>query len=319
MITPGSARILVDSRYTGQAERETSEFTITEIRGDVSSWFPDLITDLQCRKLGFEAGTVTYDLYRKLTDILKDRKTECRLVPTVNLVETIRMIKDPQETAFIREACALSDAALHHARSFMKPGMTEAAVAWELEKYLREKGGEAIPFEIIVACGPNAALAQHRSAGQQIEQGQPVVIDIGARVNGYCSDCTRTYHFGREDEKFRTVYDTVLGAQMTALSTIAAGMSGKDADSIARSIIETAGYGGHFGHSLGHGLGLDVHELPRLSSLSNDILANNMVFTVEPGIYIPEWGGVRIEDTVVLENGRITVLTHADKSPVLSS
>jgi Xaa-Pro aminopeptidase len=159
-----------------------------------------------------------------------------------------------------------------------------------------------------VASGSNAALPHAKPSEKIIVEGEPVVIDLGARVNGYCSDLSRTFFLGGEDKTFSRIYDIVLGAQLTALAAIMAGMNGDQADRLARAVVEEAGYGDVFGHGLGHGVGLETHESPRLGPDSSDLLVNGMVFTIEPGIYIPDWGGVRIEDTVVMENGRVKAL-----------
>ena len=183
--------------------------------------------------------------------------------------------------------------------------MTEKQVAWELEKALRESGSESLPFDIIVGSGPNAALPHAKPSDRIINEGEPIVIDMGARYRGYASDLTRTVCVGKTNAKFKEVYNIVLEAQQAAITQIGRGMTGKAADAIARKIIEKAGYGEAFGHSLGHGVGLAEHELPYLSPKSKEKLADGMVFTIEPGIYLAGWGGVRIEDTVVMEGGRL--------------
>lgn len=317
-ISENQAYLLVDFRYVEQAKRETKGFEIQQLQGNITALLPQIASGLHCKAIGFEAMTTSFAFYSKLCESLKNMDPGYKLIPTNNLVELIRIIKEPEELELIQKASALTDAALNYARSLLRPGMKECEVAWMLEKHMREAGSEAIPFEIIVASGANAALPHARSSQQEICEGQPIVIDMGAKVNGYCSDCTRTYYLGTEDATFRRIYDTVLGAQLAALTTITAGMRGPDADKTARSLIDTAGHSNQFGHGLGHGVGLAVHELPRLSPLSNDTLDNSMVFTVEPGIYISGWGGVRIEDTVVLENGIIKTLTKTDKMALLN-
>jgi len=191
--------------------------------------------------------------------------------------------------------------------------MSEKEVAWEIEKFLREKGSEPIPFDIIVASGSNSALPHAKPSPRTIHSGEPVVIDIGARCGGYCSDLSRTICLGTADDTFNKVYDTVVEAQLTAMAAIREGMSGGEIDNLARMVIKQAGYGEAFGHGLGHGIGLAPHELPRLGLNSLDHLADGMVFTIEPGIYLVGWGGVRIEDIVVMEGGKIRVISKARK------
>jgi Xaa-Pro aminopeptidase len=191
--------------------------------------------------------------------------------------------------------------------------MTEKEVAWEIEKNLRQKGSEGVPFEIIVASGPNSALPHARPTDKTICPGEPVVIDMGARINGYCSDLSRTLFLGRANETFQEIYNIVLQAQTAAIEGTKSEMLASQADQLARSVIQQAGYGDAFGHGLGHGVGLAVHESPRLGLSSSDSLVDGMVFTIEPGIYLAGQGGVRIEDMVVLENGKARVLTKATK------
>jgi Xaa-Pro aminopeptidase len=191
--------------------------------------------------------------------------------------------------------------------------MSELEMAWEIEKHMREHGSQAIPFEVIVAAGCNAAMPHHHPCDYIIKENEPIIIDIGAKCGGYISDLTRTLYFGQEDVQFHSIYHTVLQAQLAAVENIRTGMSGSEADSIARALIETAGYGDKFGHGLGHGIGLAVHEAPRIGANSQDILQNGMAFTIEPGIYLPEWGGIRIEDSVILESNRVRVLTNTSK------
>ena len=186
-------------------------------------------------------------------------------------------------------------------------------MAWALEKAMREGGAESVSFDIIVGSGPNGALPHHRAGHKAIQEGEAVVIDMGARYQGYCSDLTRTIFVGEPDETFRRVYDTELRAQLTAEAEVRAGMTGKEVDAIARDIITEAGFGDSFGHSLGHGIGLAVHEHPGVGPKSEKPLEDGMVFTIEPGIYISGWGGIRIEDIVVLEDGRARVISRAKK------
>ncbi|MFC1941270.1 M24 family metallopeptidase, partial [Chloroflexota bacterium] len=179
--------------------------------------------------------------------------------------------------------------------------------------FMRENGSQTIPFDAIVASGPNSALPHAKPSQRQIESREPVLMDIGARIEGYSSDISRTICLGTPDDTFKKVYDTVLGAQLAAIAIIKEGMSGEEADSMARTVIEEAGYGEAFGHSLGHGVGLAPHEKPRLGPKSTELLTSGMVFTVEPGIYLTGWGGVRIEDLVVMEDSKVRALSRAKK------
>lgn len=313
LISTKNACLAVDFRYVEQAKRESPDFDVIHIRGDTASWLPKLVSDSKFKRAGFEADFLPFVVYQQLCQTISDAGYQFQLIPTTGLVESIRAVKEPHELQFIAEAVGLADAALAHAKSVLRPGVSEKDIAWELEKFLREKGSEALPFDIIVASGPNSALPHARPSEQVILKNVPVIIDLGARVNGYCSDLSRTFSLGDEDETFSKIYDIVLGAQLTALATIGAGMNGDQADRLARSVIEQANYGEAFGHSLGHGVGLEAHESPRLGPNASDLLTDGMVFTIEPGIYIPGWGGVRIEDTVVMENGKIKALTGAEK------
>jgi Xaa-Pro aminopeptidase len=201
--------------------------------------------------------------------------------------------------------------------SILKPGMTEAQAAWELEVYLRTHGSQGLSFNTIIASGPNGAMAHHEPGPRAIQAGEPIIIDWGAQLDGYRSDMTRTVSIGGGDAKYHEIYDVVLRAQEAAISSIKAGMTGRAADALAREVIVTAGYGDHFGHSLGHGVGLAIHEAPPVAAMNEFGLPEGAIVTIEPGIYLPGWGGVRIEDMVLLQNGGAKVLTHLEKKPVL--
>jgi Xaa-Pro aminopeptidase len=222
-------------------------------------------------------------------------------------------VKDAEELRLIGRAADIADEAMEQVVPTIRPGMTEAQVAWELEMAMRGRGAEGLSFEVIVGAGVNGALPHHRADETVIVKGQPVVIDMGCIYRGYCSDLTRTVFIGRPDKRFREVYGAVLRAQLTAEDQVRAGMTGEQADSLARGVIDAAGHKEAFGHSLGHGVGLAVHEHPRLGPKSDDVLEDGMVFTIEPGIYLSGWGGVRIEDMVVLKDGRARLLSKASK------
>jgi Xaa-Pro aminopeptidase len=313
LISASNAFLAVDFRYVEQTKKEASDFDVVHVKGDLANWLPKLASDLKLKKVGFESDHIPFAIYLQLCKTLVDGQYKSQLMPTKGLVESIRAVKEPEEIKSIVEAVKLADAAFSHARSIIRPGANEKEIAWELEKFIREMGSEPLPFDIIVASGSNAALPHAKPSGKVILESEPVVIDLGARVNGYCSDLSRTFFLGCGDKTFSKIYDIVLGAQLTALTAIVADMNGDQADRLARTVVEEAGYGDAFGHGLGHGVGLETHESPRLGPNSSDLLIDGMVFTIEPGIYIPDWGGVRIEDTVVMENGRVKALSRAEK------
>jgi Xaa-Pro aminopeptidase len=313
IISPGKALFAADFRYAEQASIECPDFEVIQIKGEISEWLPGLLSDLGTEKLGFEAGAITFATYSKLSKELDRDKKGFQLLPTEGLVESLRALKDEEELVHLSRAAELADSAIEHIKSRMQPGMTEKDTAWEIERFLRENGSEELPFHVIVASGPNSAFPHANPTQRPIQASEPIIIDIGARIGGYCSDLTRTLCIESQDPTFTKIYDLVLGAQLTALATLNTGMNGEQADSLARTVIEQAGYQDSFGHGLGHGVGLAPHESPRLGYKSEDILNDNMVFTVEPGIYLPGWGGVRIEDMVTFEHGQARVLTISEK------
>lgn len=318
LVTADQALIAVDFRYYEQAERESPAFTLFRAVGGMDKWFPELTGEagLGGRKLGFEPAGVTVATYQTLKKTVEkmDDGTRPKLLAAPPLVEELRAIKEPEEIAALQRAVDVGDAAFEAVAARIEPGWTERQVAWEIEMYARQHGADALSFETIVAAGPWAAMPHAQPRDRPIERAEPVVIDMGVRVDGYCSDLTRTVVVGgSENGRFREVYDIVLTAQLTAEELVKAGMSGDEAHMLAHNVIAEAGYGENFGHGLGHGVGLMVHESPRLARGSKDEMKDGMVATVEPGIYIEGWGGVRIEDMVVFENGKARVMSRAPK------
>jgi len=314
ILTQDKARLITDFRYTEQAEREAPGFQIVEASPTLlGTELGRLVADPGARRVGFESHQVTCSQ----CDEWKETVPEIELVPLKYTVERLREIKDESELDLIERAAAIGDGAIAHIRMFLKPGMTEKEVAWELESYMRTHGAEAVAFDIIVGSGPNGAMAHATISDRVIQEGEPIVIDLGARVEGYNSDLTRTLFLGQPDERFQELYYLVLDAQMAALTGIKPGMTGREADALARDVIEAAGYGERFGHGLGHSVGLAVHEEPRASRTSEAVLRPGNTLTVEPGIYITGWGGVRIEDLVVITEKGVEILSKAGKGPVV--
>ena len=313
-IAKGKAVLLTDSRYTEQATHQAPDFQVVQVRG-VWDWLLELLKESGVQRLGFESQDMTVATYNRLLDALKEDKDleKVSLVAASGLAEEQRITKDKGELALLQRAIDASDRAMEAVCPTIREGMTEREVAWRMEMAMREFGADGTSFDTIVAAGPNGAMAHHMPSDKSISKGEPIVIDMGARVDGYCSDITRTVVVGETDDTFRKVYDIVLGAQLTAINTVRPGMSGGECDELSRGVIAEAGYGDNFGHSLGHGVGLAVHENPRVAPKSTDALEPDMVFTVEPGIYITGWGGIRIEDIVVLGENGATPLSKASK------
>jgi Xaa-Pro aminopeptidase len=313
LITQTEALLITDFRYVEQASKQTSGFEIIKSNG--WTWLSQTITKLGLKTIGFESTDLSVHSFEKLKEAVVQIKLNPNpiLVPTVDIVETLRTVKATEEISEMQHSIDISDRAMDSVCPTIHAGLTEREVAWRMEKAMRDYGADSTSFDTIVARGPNSAMPHHRASDDVIHLGDPLVIDMGALRNGYCSDITRTIFIGDPDPEFKQIYDIVLAAQLTAIETIQPGMTGETGDNLARTVLNEAGYGDNFGHSLGHGIGLDVHELPRLGPNSQDILSENMIFSVEPGIYISGLGGVRIEDLVVLTKDGAKQLSKARK------
>ncbi len=310
-ITESQSRLATDSRYIIQAEKESPEFEIISISSK-NPWPISLTEGLQVQEIAFEPEDITVENLNFLKE-----KTSFKWIPTPNMVSNLRSTKDEEEIKLIQKAIDIADSSFNTISENIKPGITEKEIAWELEKHIRNLGAESLSFETIVASGPNSAKPHHSPSNRIIQEKEPIVIDMGAKYLGYCSDLTRTIFLGKADEQYNKVYDTVLIAQLTAIETLQKGMSGEEIDELARSIITNSGFGNNFGHSLGHGVGLEVHENPGVGPTSKNIIEENMVFTVEPGIYLENWGGVRIEDIVLIKDGETKILSNAKKNKII--
>ncbi len=320
LISANDASVVTDSRYWGMAEeaaRGMALVKVTRDEYDLKDAVQDFAATHHARKIGFEAKHVPYNRFREWQKAA--HKANAKLQPTEDIVEQLRAVKDQNELAAIRRAVGLTDEAFAHFCSKARPGMTEKQGAWLIESFMREHDGDRLAFDLIIASGPNSALPHAEPTDRTFQVGEPITIDIGVRIGGYNSDMTRTVCFGEGNDKFDQVYKTVLKAQQAVEKKTRAGLRGKQVDGFARRVIEQAGYGENFGHGLGHGVGLQVHELPRAGKKSKDVLEPNMTLTVEPGIYIPGWGGVRLEDLVVIGQEGVEVLTQAPKDPILES
>ena len=313
-ITSVESVLATDFRYLEQANLQTMEFRVQRM-GPGLVWFTDLVSQAGVKKIGFESHSMSVATYKGLVDAIDESRAAnlIRLVDMKERIDKLRATKYDEELVFLKKAIDITDRAFEDISVGIQPGLTEAEVSWRLEKSMRELGAEGLAFDTIVGAGPNGALPHHRADDTVIRSGQPVVIDMGAKYEGYCADLTRTVFVGKPDETFIKVYSIVLSSQLDAENQVRSGMTGSDTDAISRNVISDAGYGENFGHSLGHGVGLAVHEDPKVGPRADNVIEDEMVFTIEPGIYIPGWGGVRIEDIVLMKNGHATVLSQASK------
>ena len=313
-------KLATDFRYLDQAAHESPDFEVVNMKDGFEKWWGELAKPLGRGRLGFESSDVTVAAHKQLRDTNAKLPASQRpaLVQTDKVVESVRAIKDEPELALLKQAVELTDDAFQHARQTIEPGWTEQQVSWEIEQYARSHGADSMAFESIVAAGPWGARPHARPRDEEIHAGAPIVIDMGARFNGYCADMTRTIVLGDHDETFPRIYDIVLAAHETAAEMVEPGMAGKDADQLARQVISDAGYADQFGHGLGHGVGLQIHENPHLGTTSTDTLEAGMVITIEPGIYLPEWGGVRIEDMGLLDEDGFHSFTGTPKLRMLA-
>lgn len=310
VITTKKSYLLTDFRYTQQAEKQAQGFEVILQQSSVIQSIVDFCKEKQLETIGFEGDLITYQQYKALADQLT-------VIDIAGEIEKIRMIKAPHEIELIQKAADIADEAYAHILEFVKPGMTEMQVNNELEHFMRSKGASGSSFDTIVASGYRGALPHGVASEKVIENHEMVTLDYGAIYQGYVSDITRTFAVGEPLEEMRKIYDIVLEAEMTALKEVRAGMTEKEADDIARNIIKSAGYGDNFGHSLGHGIGLEVHEGPYLAQKGEMKLVENMCVTLEPGIYVDGLGGVRIEDDVLVTENGLKRFTQSTKDLII--
>ncbi|TKJ41876.1 Xaa-Pro dipeptidase [candidate division LCP-89 bacterium B3_LCP] len=307
IITPKKVRFFTDFRYQEQAAQQVHDAEVIIYKADYFKELKRHNYKLKGRT-GFEAAyldVLTFNLYKSIfpnTD----------WIPSEKVIEEIAAVKEPSEIDIIRQATAITDQVFAEILPLIKPGINELDISAEISYLHKKKGADGDSFDPIVASGPRSALPHGIASDRKIKANEPVTIDMGGVYQGYASDLTRTVFVGRADSKFINIYNLVRTAQKAAMRAVRPGMKAKDLDEIARKVIRDEGYADHFGHGLGHGLGLDIHGEPRINSLSNDVLTTGHVFTIEPGVYIPGFGGVRIEDDILVTTDGCEVLT---KSP----
>lgn len=308
IVSETKAIFITDFRYTEQAGEQAKHFEIIEHKRAIELEINNQCKNLNIKTLGFEKNDVTFATYEKYQELL-----DVKLKPVSDIIENIRMFKTEAELDIMKHAAKIADDAFIHIQSFIKPGVREIEIANELEFFMRRKGATSSSFDIIVASGLRSALPHGVASEKKIQSGELVTMDYGALYQGYCSDITRTVAVGEVSEQLRTIYETVLEAQLRGVNGIKPGMTGDEADALTRDYITEQGFGEYFGHSTGHGLGMEVHEAPGVSPRTKTVLVPGMVVTVEPGIYIPNVGGCRIEDDIVITETSNERLTHVTK------
>lgn len=309
LITPSQRYIITDSRYFVQARLESPDFELVDIKKGWKYVF-DIIPEAA---VVFEENHLTYGMYENISGKALSKE----FIPAQNEIDKPRQIKDKRELEIIAKAESIGDAAFSHILEILHTGMSEREVAFELEMFMRKLGADGLSFDTISASGVRSAMPHGVASDKLIAKGDLLTLDFGCVYNGYCSDMTRTVVMGEPDTKQKEIYEIVLKAQTEAINAISAGAACSDIDKVARDIITDAGYGENFGHALGHSVGIEIHENPNFSPKSVDILQNGNVLSVEPGIYIDGWGGVRIEDLIAVSDGEIINLTASPKELIV--
>ncbi|MCL6598452.1 MAG: Xaa-Pro peptidase family protein [Alicyclobacillus macrosporangiidus] len=320
LVTADRALVITDFRYTQQAKAQCTGFEVVQQQASHAGAFLELLAEvvqsLGVKAVGFEQDYLTYgevERYRALEKTVPG----FTWVPVSGVVERLRIVKDEAEIAILEEAARIADEAFEHVLGVLRPGLTERDVALELEIQMRKRGASGAAFDTIVASGWRSAMPHGVASDKVLEAGDLVTMDFGALYQGYCSDLTRTVVIGKANPRQREIYERVLEAQRLALAAVRPGTTGRELDAVARDALARHGLAEAFGHSLGHGIGLAIHEDPRISKSGEDVLEPGMVITIEPGVYLPEWGGVRIEEDVLVTPDGGRVLTHSAKDTLI--
>ncbi len=305
ILTQREAFFLTDPRYWTQSEEEVKESQIIRYKKKIDG-IVSLLLDLKLKKIGFESTSLTFSSYQSLSEKLAN---ESKLIPLEDEIKNLRTVKDAQELALTQNAIDISSDTFLHIMEMLKEGNLESTIAFEMEFFMKRHGSEATGFDIIVASGKRSALPHGRASLKRIEKGDFILIDFGSRAQGYHSDQTRTVVCGKPSSEQEKVYQIVKEAHDKAIEKVRPGIPIHEVDEAARDHIRKCGYDQYFGHGTGHGIGLAVHENPGVNKENKDLIQEGMVFTIEPGIYIPDWGGVRIEDMVLVTSQGAEILT----------
>ena len=312
IISQKSLALATDSRFELQAKTEAPLYDLVIYQKGLARELPAILSRFKTKRLGIEGLRMSYNFYVKLGEELKAQDLDIEISDTSHLMEELRVVKDDEEINAIKRAVEIAEKDFQNFIKNLKHGMKESDAAWDLEKRMRSAGAQALSFPVISAFGENSALPHAIPGDRTLTAGEPLLFDWGAKLNGYCSDMTRTVTFGQPDSRFLRIFSIVYDAQQKAIDAIRPGASSRSIDAIARNHIAEKGFKDFFGHSLGHGVGLAVHESPSISPVEerDTILSENMVFTVEPGIYLPDWGGIRLENMVRVTEGGVEVLNQ---------
>jgi Xaa-Pro aminopeptidase len=308
VMTETKGYFLSDSRYTTQAREEVSGFELIEYKKKTEG-LSDLMNDLGLRGVGFEAQNLTYGAHKELAEKVSGGE----LLPLDERIKNIRAVKDDEEIGSIKKTIDIASKSLRENIGRIKPGTRESEIALELEFSMRRNGADGISFDTIVASGDRSALPHGKPSEKTIHKGDFVIIDFGVRYRGYYSDETCTFFCGKPNLRQKEVYQIVKDAHDKTIASVRPGRKAMELDAVARGWIKDAGYGAYFGHMTGHGVGLAVHENPVIGPETMDVVEEGMIFTIEPGIYIPGWGGVRIEDMVLVTGNGFEILTNLSK------
>lgn len=301
LVITGSRLILItDSRYDTQAATEAPLYEVHCLKNSMPKELVQILDSAGVRKAGIESARLTLLQHEKLLQETADCGLPVAFSSADEMLKSFRIIKDDHEIMAIRTALALAEKAFLDFRKTLRVRMTEKQAAWNLEKLLRDSGADSLSFPVIAAAGENSALPHAIPGHREFRKSEPLLFDFGARLNGYCSDTTRTLVMGEPDDTFTQMYDILFNAQEKAIAAIKPGVPASDVDAVARDLIDSTRFKGRFGHGLGHGVGIAIHEAPRLSKTDQTLLEAGMVVTVEPGIYLPDWGGIRLENMVLV-------------------
>lgn len=295
VITQDKAFFVTDFRYMEQAADQAKGFEIVQNFGPILEEVAKIIDQEQLKNIGFEADHVTYTEFQQMKDLFA-----AELVPVTGLIEELRLVKDEEEVEIIRQAIRITEDAYRHILDFVEPGMKEVTISNELERFMKDQGATSVSFDTIVASGKRSAMPHGVASDKEVAVGDMITIDFGCYYKGYVSDMTRTFALGDPGEELKEIYQIVLDANLKAIEAIKPGLTGAEIDKVARDYIKDHGYGDEFGHSTGHGIGLEIHEGPSVSAKNDEPLVPGNIITVEPGIYVAGLGGVRIEDDILV-------------------